>query len=448
MQDLMKVEKYISNIANIWHNAGMDEMQYVGSTLYVMCLKKMIEENSCKNPDHMLSIIELTKVLYRPVSTEDIEVIRRASDILEETYGIKKGLLSEVLSTFRSEEEAWKKAFLGVVSATVDIEVGEDGYYQYATQLIRNASKYTRRDMVEKVSSNAVADLLKIAANVQDGETVLDGTIGYGYSALNCVKGKKDILLYGVDINIDSIQVATLYMILCDIRFDGMQDDFTAMESACVVDKVIMDIPFGMKAMSELTGHQLRRVKKWMDTDSCKEMECLFMASALDSMKDDGRFVVIVPQGILFKQSKALSTFRHNLVKEGMLKAIVSLPPVYNSTMINTAMLIFEKNNDDVLFVDATSLIERERRNDAYITDENKKKLQDILEGEKIVENISFKVSNTDVLETGDWHISKYINTDDSIELRSVAEINKDLKKYYRKLSDLNFEMDGLELFS
>lgn len=448
MADYTKVEKYIWDIANIWHNAGMDGTQYVGSTLFIMCLKKMVEENACTNPNYMPSIVELTKVLYRPVSTEDIEVIRRASEILEETYHVKRGLLTDVLSSFRSEEEAWKKAFLGVVSATADIVADEDGYYPFATQLINIASKDARRNTAEKISSNAVADLLSIAANVQEGETVLDGTIGYGYSAINCIRGKKDVTLYGVDINTDSIQVATLYMILCGVHFDVMQEDFTAMDSAYVADKVVMDIPFGMRAMNELAGYQLHRAKKWMESDSCKEMECLFMASALDAMEDKGRFVVIVPQGILFKQTKALSTFRKNLVKEGLLKAVVSLPPVYNSTMINTAMLVFEHNNEDVLFVDAATLVQRERRNDAYITEENKGRLRDILEEKKVVEGISFRIPNAKVLETGDWSISKYIDVDEIVELRPIAEINKELQQFYKRLDELNTESNSIKLFS
>lgn len=448
MADYTKVEKYIWDIANIWHNAGMDGTQYVGSTLFIMCLKKMVEENACTNLNYMPSIVELTKVLYRPVSTEDIEVIRRASEILEETYHVKRGLLTDVLSSFRSEEEAWKKAFLGVVSATADIVADEDGYYPFATQLINIASKDARRNTAEKISSNAVADLLSIAANVQEGETVLDGTIGYGYSAINCIRGKKDVTLYGVDINTDSIQVATLYMILCGVHFDVMQEDFTAMDSAYVADKVVMDIPFGMRAMNELAGYQLHRAKKWMESDSCKEMECLFMASALDAMEDKGRFVVIVPQGILFKQTKALSTFRKNLVKEGLLKAVVSLPPVYNSTMINTAMLVFEHNNEDVLFVDAATLVQRERRNDAYITEENKGRLRDILEEKKVVEGISFRIPNAKVLETGDWSISKYIDVDEIVELRPIAEINKELQQFYKRLDELNTESNSIKLFS
>ena len=446
MDNYVNIDKYCLNVANIWHNAGMEMSRYVGCTLYIMCLRKMIEENACVNPKYMSTIVELTKVLYRPVSIEDIEVIKSASVVLEETYNVKPGLLSDVLSSFRSEEEAWKKAFIKVVAETANI-ISDAGYSLYAERLINLASREGGKMIGELASSNAVSDLLCVAANVQDGESVLDGSIGYGYSAAKCIKNRKDVKLYGVDINNDSIQVATLYLILNGADFDTTPEDFTSMRPVYKVDKVVMDIPFGMKSMAELSNNQLIRVQKWMDTDSCREMECLFMASGLDAIKDTGRLVVIVPQGILFKQSKALSTFRRNLIKEGLLKAVVSLPPVYNSTMINTAMLIFERNNKDVLFVDATSLIQRERRNDAYITDDNKKLLQEILEDKKELDKISFTVSNSQVLETGDWSISRYIDSEDEVEIRPLSEINEELSQYYKRLEELNDISNSLEMF-
>ena len=37
-----------------------------------MCLKKMIDENACMNPAYMGIILEITKIIYRPTSFEDI----------------------------------------------------------------------------------------------------------------------------------------------------------------------------------------------------------------------------------------------------------------------------------------------------------------------------------------------------------------------------------------
>ena len=447
MADYKKIENYISNIATIWHNAGMEASNYVGCMLYVMGLKKMVEENACMNPEYMSSIVALTKVLYHPTSPSDIDIIRNASRVLEETYHAKEGLFTDVLSTYRSEEESWKKAFLDIVAATAQIEIDEDGYAPYVQQILYYASK-DGRDKAEKISSNAVADLLSIGADIKDGDTVLDGAIGYGYSAMKCIHGKKDIKLYGVDLNTDALQVSSLYMILCGVDCEMMQEDCTAMGMGGFANKVVMDIPFGMRPRAELAGYQLHRANKWMDSDTCKEMEALFIAAGIDYMEDGGRLVVIVPQRFMFGQSKALSNFRKNLIKEGLLKAVVALPPVYNSTMINTAMLVIEAGNKDVLFVDGSMLVTRERRNDAFITDENKAQLHDILENRKVVEGISFTVPNAEVMEVGDWSITRYSDAEEKIELRPISEINEDLDRCYKRLEELSVQSKNIKLFA
>lgn len=444
---MMDYEKILWDISERWNINGFDSNQYTGCLLYVLCLRKMVEDNTCKNPEYMSRIIELTKVLYRPVSKQDITVLRESVDILEETCRVKSGLLQDVMNPLRSQEEAWNKAFIEIISYLSVLNLTTEKYYDFAEWLIYKVGK-DGRSGAEKVSSNAVADLLSVAANVKDGETVLDGSIGYGYSVMKSVKGKENVTVYGKDININSMQVATMLMILQGkVNFEVTQDDFTVAKTICKADKVVMDIPFGLRTSMELIGKQKERVTRWMDTDTCKEMEALFMASALDSMKEDGRFVVIVPQGILFKQTKALSNFRRNLVKKGLLKAVVSLPPVYNSTNISTALLVFEKGNKDVLFVDASCLFIRERRGNAVISEKNKAQLGDILESKEEVEKLSFLVPNEKVLEVSDWSIVKYRDAEDELELRSMKEINSELSNLYKRFDELTEESKNYEIF-
>lgn len=437
MTDFNTIEGFLWNAANVWHQYGMDASSYTGSMLYILCLKKMVESNDCTNPEYMGDIVELTKILYRPTSIEDLVKINESTRIVEQTYGIDQGLLYDIVSPTRYQEEAWKKAFLEIIRMTSEVQLDQEGLYNVATQLIYNLGKGGAR-FLGRVSSNAVADLLSIAADVQPGESVLDGSVGYGFSAMKCIHNVEDVQFTGIDIAIDAVQVATMYMILAGCEKVSIKaEDFTNSVASIKADKVVMDIPFGMRTNTELTGYQLERTKRWMDSDSCKEMECLFMASALDSLNENGRFTVIVPQGILFKQSKGVSSFRQNLIKEGMLKAVVSLPPIYNGTMINTALLIFERNNKDVLFVDGSIFVQRERRNDAVISQENQARLHEILNEGKEIENVSFKISNEKVLEIGDWSISRYIDSEESIEFRSINEINKDLEIQYKRLEEL-----------
>lgn len=439
MRSEEKTVKAVYDLMSIWHKAGFDATQYVGTMLYVMCLKKMIDENACKNPEHMGTILDITKIIFRPTSFEDIETLRRGARVLEETYSLDNGLLHEVLSTSRYQEDQWKKTFLGVVAAISEME----NYGDVAQYLLYKISNERGN---ERVSSYTVAELLKIAANVKDGESVLDGTVGYGYSAVECIKGK-DVSFCGVDIRLEAIQNTAMYLILSDVdNFTLMTEDFTGINTAGFHDKVIMDIPFGLK-VNGLIGYQTVRARNWMDDNACKEMECLFLAEGLESLNDKGRMVVIVPQGFLFKQSKALSVFRENAVKRGMLKAVVSLPSVYNYTTINTTMLVFEQGNQDVLFVDASKLIQRERRMEPTFTDENKQLLQDILENKQVVNDISFRVSNDEVLAIGDWSIARFKKEENETTFRSLEEINGDLVACYDRLAELNDSNSKLSLF-
>lgn len=431
--------KTVYDLMGLWHKAGYDATQYVGTMLYVMCLKKMIDENACMNPGYMGVVLELTKSLLRPTNIDDIETLRKGVEVLEETYSLRQGLLQDVLSPSRCQEEQWKKTFLGVISAIAEL----DNYGELAQYMLYIISKDRGN---EKVSSYTVAELMRIAADVHDGESVLDGTVGYGYSAVECIRGK-EVDFYGNDIRLEAIQNTAMYLILSDIKnFTLATEDFTGVNTSGMHDKVIMDIPFGMK-VNELIGYQTVRCREWMDNVQCKEMECLLLASGLECLNENGRMVVIVPQGFLFKQSKALSIFRENVVKRGMLKAVVSLPSVYNYTTINTTMLVFEQGNADVLFVDAAKLIQRERRMEPTFTEENKQLLKDILENKQVVEDISFTVANEDVINVGEWTIARFQKTENVTTIRSLEEINEELAACYNRLDELNINSSGLSLF-
>ena len=434
-----KMVKLVNDLLGVWYKAGSNPSQCLGIVLYVMCLKKMIEENACKNADHMNTVLAITKILYRPTSFDDIDILRKGADVLEETYDLEQGLLHDVLYTSRYQEELWKKAVLNTVEIVSQMEINEAAAEFFVYKISKEyGNEYT--------SPHTVAELLAIGANVKDGDSVLDGTVGNGYSALECIRGKQ-VSFCGVDVRTEAIRNTAMYLILSDKKdFQLMNEDFTAINTAGLYDKVVMDIPFGLKT-DKLVGFQTVRAHNWMDNVSCKEMECLFLAEGLDSLKDHGRMVVIVPQGFLFKQSKGLSAFRKNVVQRGMLKAVVALPPVYNYTTINTAMLVFESGNEDVLFVDATKLIERERRLDPIFRPDNKMLLHEILEEKKTVVNISFTVPKDEVLKVADWSIGKYQTRVTAPAYRSLTEINQELSECYKKLDGLNDRNNRLELF-
>ena len=81
MADLQRVEKYLWDISNVWHKYGFNVSQYTGCSLYVMCLKKMIEENACEDPQYMGRIDEGTKTLYKTNKSEDVGLVSMCSEV-------------------------------------------------------------------------------------------------------------------------------------------------------------------------------------------------------------------------------------------------------------------------------------------------------------------------------------------------------------------------------
>jgi type I restriction enzyme M protein len=89
-----------------------------------------------------------------------------------------------------------------------------------------------------------------------------------------------------------------------------------------------------------------------------KNTELLFLALFLKLLKPGGRAAIIVPDGVLFKTSKANKELRRILVEEQKLDAVVSLPSgVFKPYAgVSTAILFFTKTNsggtDTVWFYD------------------------------------------------------------------------------------------------
>ncbi|MBT8539446.1 SAM-dependent DNA methyltransferase [Polynucleobacter paneuropaeus] len=122
-----------------------------------------------------------------------------------------------------------------------------------------------------------------------------------------------------------------------------------------------------------------------------KKTELLFLALFLKLLKPGGRAAVIVPDGVLFGNSKAHKEIRRMLVEEQKLDGIISLPSgVFKPYAgVSTAILIFTKTNsggtDAVWFYDMLA--------DGWSLDD---KRQPLLEAEKLGSTPQKKLTTED----------------------------------------------------
>ncbi|MDY3202594.1 MAG: N-6 DNA methylase [Methanocorpusculum sp.] len=85
----------------------------------------------------------------------------------------------------------------------------------------------------------------------------------------------------------------------------------------------------------------------------------LFIQHILYSLKPNGKAAVVVPTGFLTAQSGIEFKIREHLIKNKMLKGVVSMPPsIFANTGTNVSVLFFDKaaSTEKVIFIDASKL--------------------------------------------------------------------------------------------
>ncbi len=149
----------------------------------------------------------------------------------------------------------------------------------------------------------------------------------------------------GFDFDGTMLRIGSMNMLLHGVDNANVSyRDSLSQEGAVEEEKyslILANPPFKGSLDYEGTANDLLAVTK------TKKTEVLFLTLFLKLLKPGGRAAVIVPQGILFNQSKVYKKIRTILVNEQKLDAVISLPTgVFKPYAgVSTAILFFTKTN-------------------------------------------------------------------------------------------------------
>ena len=233
--------------------------------------------------------------------------------------------------------------------------------------IIRECGKQSDLDNLNVPSS--LIPLIERLVSFKPGGLMAD--IACGRSPVMDFALEKDTELRGdsIDINQRNINFSEMALgrykgrgrALCMSAFEFMADNMWK------YDKVFCFPPFGIR---------LDRGSRWEEFQSMlpgafKEVsagcrsELIFALTSVAAMKEDGRAVVLLPDGALFNQMAGAVAARKFLLESGYLDCVISLPPkMLERTAINLSILVFDKKAERsrVTMVDATELAEKGRR--------------------------------------------------------------------------------------
>ena len=91
--------------------------------------------------------------------------------------------------------------------------------------------------------------------------------------------------------------------------------------------------------------------------ESGKKADLMFVQHMVASLKSDGKMAVVMPHGVLFRGGEEKEC-RKKFIKEGILEAVVGLPPgLFYGTGIPACVLVINKDGaskrKSVLFINA-----------------------------------------------------------------------------------------------
>jgi type I restriction enzyme M protein len=282
-------------------------------------------------------------------------------------------------------------------------------------------------------------------------DAVLDFACGSGSLLLNVRRqlGSRGIgKIYGQEKNVSTYNLARMNMLLHGVKDseftihhgDSLLNDWDILAEANPAkkmhfDAVVANPPFSYRWEPKEEMAQDFRFKDYgLAPKSAADFA--FLLHGFHFLADQGCMAIILPHGVLFRGG-AEERIRTKLLSDGHIDTVIGLPSnLFFSTGIPVCVLVLKKckKSDDVLFINASELFEKGKRQNRLLP-EHIEKILSTYQFRKEEERFSRRVSMGEIAGNGyNLNISRYVST-------AVAEEAIDLAAVHAELVDLEGEI-------
>ena len=342
--------------------------------------------------------------------------------------------------------------------------------YEY---LIGQFASETGKKAGEFYTPHGPAQILcRIAMTGQEnkkGLQVYDPCMGSGSLMLSCRNYSKEpdyIKYYGQELMPSTYNLARMNMFLHGVlpenqhlrNGDTLDADWPTDEET-EFDAVTMNPPYSAK-WSAAEG--FKQDERFMDYGGKlapkSKADYAFLLHGFYHLKQNGTMAIVLPHGVLFRGA-AEGSIRETLLKNGSIYAVIGLPAnMFYNTSIPTCIIVLKKHREgrDVLFIDASNLFEKDKKQNV-MRDEHIDKVLELYNERKTVDKIAYLASYEDI-KSNDYNLNipRYVDTseeEEEIDLKSLTSDMKNTDKNIREcnsqllsmLSELTFNSDETE---
>ena len=230
-----------------------------------------------------------------------------------------------------------------------------------------------KRDQAVRGEGFTPISIRKLVSGLLSQETfteVYDPVIGSGSLAVQVALDNKVEFIYGQDISKEVLRYCKI-LLIAGGRLDSIKNiksGDTLLEPAHLENNkvkqretIVAVPPMGFAALykENIMDHSYERFSE--EVLNLRASDMLFVSHIVSSLKDQGRAVVLVNNGVLFRQG-AEANIRRQFLDEKIIECIIQLPgKMLTNTAIPTSLVIFNKKkiNETILFMDLTNEVSK-----------------------------------------------------------------------------------------
>ncbi len=298
--------------------------------------------------------------------------------------------------------------------------------------------------------SELLTELILINQKNKQQLNVYDPTMGSGSLLLKFKKFAPQIKIdyFGQEINQATFVLAKMNMILHGVDIDKQHlincDSLSENLLNSTMDGVIMNPPYSLHWSSKKSYLADARFKDYHVLAPKSKADYAFLLDGFYHLNNSGTMAIILPTGVLFRQS-AESKIRQKLLELNAIETIIKLPEkLFYSTTIPTVVIVLKKQRKqrDVLFIDAGSLFEKGQKQNE-LSDDNVTQILDIYQQRKDIRHLSH-LASFEEMQANNFNLNfpRYIDQfpeEEKIDLNELAlkikTVNKNITKTQSELS-------------
>lgn len=284
-------------------------------------------------------------------------------------------------------------------------------------------------------------------------ETLYDPAIGSGSLAYEVSQGHQDVLIYGQEINRQALNQCRMLLTLTGRIHElaYLKEGHTLIDPKHVegttlqkFDCIVCQPPFGLKDWGMEQVMDDARFHRGVPPRSSADFA--FITQVVESLNETGKAVMIVPSGVLFRESRE-GDIRKQLIEENLVETVISLPGnmLYGTALpVNIVIFNKQKKTNDIFFMNATSFVEKNRTLNT-LSEQSIKEIGQLYHTRKERAEVSKLLSLEQVRENRyNLMVERYVTKKEVHEVFDLESLREEHKTLTKKLTEIQTQLEEI----